>query len=411
MRFKISISRLWLHISIILIFLGGVFSPELILGIELSLLVLNFRKIKLTKGFVFFVITLTVHGIIGVIAGSNETLLLVKQIAGIGGNLLFYMTVVKDDNHLDAIDIYSNYSFGLALFSIAQQIAHILGISFIYDLRWIITAQAAPTAFYRSSGFFTEPAVCALVLAPVMFIGIYFFIGKNRNQCSKLTSRFKSIIFILGFICTFSSSGYIGAAFTFVFIWLEYRHGLKQIFILVLIIAAAVTAYEMVADFRLRVDETIMLFLSDDSNRIANLSSQTLYLNYKIALQNFAGTFGFGGGLGSHQVAYEKYVGLFDTFRIQLLLNQQDANSLLWRLLSEIGVSGLAGVVFFLYSFRTRSKMSYDGILSRMCLMYFCLRLLRYGHYFNMGFFFFVVIYMITAKRKSTMRLVEVQNV
>ncbi len=393
---RISLSKLQQKIAILLIFLGGVFSPEVILILEFSILLCNYKAIRITNKYLLFFAVFFIHGILGVILKNNEMVLLLKQILGIFGNLIFYASIIDEGNYLSVLKTYTDYSCVLAAFVLLQQVARKMNVSFIYDMRWLVPSQAGSTDFYRSSGIFTEPSACALVLMPAVFFSIYYFIGNNKESEIMISNPFEAIIILMGVICTFSSSGFVGIAFVLILILSEYKYGIKQISIILLFIALFIVAYNYVDIFKMRVDDTVRLFLFEETEDYSNLSTQTLFINYKVALKNFKSTFGMGGGLGSHLIAYKKYSGIFEISSVQLQLNQEDANSLFLRIVSETGILGVAGMVYFIYKNRTTDNLKTNKITQLMCISYFLLRLLRYGHYFNMGFFLFVVVYIVS---------------
>ena len=79
-----------------------------------------------------------------------------------------------------------------------------------------------------------------------------------------------------------------------------------------------------------------------------------------------------------------------------MFLNVDDANSLFLRLLSETGLFGI--IVFFYFLFKShllkkRDKSKYLWIISNAILALFLIKLIRSGHYFVNGFFFFFWLY------------------
>ena len=164
-----------------------------------------------------------------------------------------------------------------------------------------------------------------------------------------------------------------------IFIWLEYKHNPKQIIIFILGIAAFMIAYTKIGDFNERINDTLAL-ISDDSQSLAtaNISSQTIIINLKIALKSFADSCGLGGGIGSHPISYERFIKDLPVSNVVFFFNKEDANSLLLRIISELGLLGLAGVVGFLFRFWPKRDGTFESIVGNMCITYFFLRLLRY---------------------------------
>lgn len=273
-------------------------------------------------------------------------------------------------------------------------------ISVIYDLRWLVKGQLAPAnSVFRASTIFQEPSECALILLPMAFMAIYLFWGKSKQELALFISKKEAIIILLGYVATFSSAGYIGIFIGVIFIWLEYKHNPKQIIIFILGIAAFMIAYTKIGDFNERINDTLAL-ISDDSQSLAtaNISSQTIIINLKIALKSFADSCGLGGGIGSHPISYERFIKDLPVSNVVFFFNKEDANSLLLRIISELGLLGLAGVVGFLFRFWPKRDGTFESIVGNMCITYFFLRLLRYGHYFNNGLLLFVIVFILMKK-------------
>jgi hypothetical protein len=125
-------------------------------------------------------------------------------------------------------------------------------------------------------------------------------------------------------------------------------------------------------------------------------SSFVFYNNYTVTKQNLIQNPLFGSGLGSHQHAYEKY-SLVKDFGGIYDFNSQDANSMLLRIVSETGITGLILTLFFIIrNFRKRDESEtadFGWVLSSACLVIIVLQLLRQGNYTYNGFFFFVWMY------------------
>ena len=163
--------------------------------------------------------------------------------------------------------------------------------------------------------------------------------------------------------------------------------------------AAFMIAYTKIGDFNERINDTLAL-ISDDSQSLAtaNISSQTIIINLKIALKSFADSCGLGGGIGSHPISYERFIEDLPVSNVVFFFNKEDANSLLLRIISELGLLGLAEVVGFLFRFWPKRDGTFESIVGNMCITYFFLRLLRYGHYFNNGLLLFVIVFILMKK-------------
>ena len=390
-----------LVISVLLVFLCGIIQPEYIVAIQIVLLLFAARKVRISQSFIALLLILVLHTGICVLLGRDTIFLAVKQLAGIIVSYLFYKTIVKNkDDALDALLVYKKFTIIIAVFALVQQVAFYAHISVIYDLRWLVKGQLAPAnSVFRASTIFQEPSECALILLPMAFMAMYLFGGKSKQELALFISKKEAIIILLGYVATFSSAGYIGIFIGVIFIWLEYKHNPKQIIIFILGIAAFMIAYTKIGDFNERINDTLAL-ISDDSQSLAtaNISSQTIIINLKIALKSFADSCGLGGGIGSHPISYERFIKDLPVSNVVFFFNKEDANSLLLRIISELGLLGLAGVVGFLFRFWPKRDGTFESIVGNMCITYFFLRLLRYGHYFNNGLLLFVIVFILMKK-------------
>lgn len=390
-----------LTVGVLLVFLCGVIQPEYILAVEVLLLIVVAKRIRINREFALMLSFLFLHTCMCVLLGNDTFFLAFKQLAGITVSYAFYRTIVNDkQDALDAFMIYKKFSIWIAAFALIQQVAFYTHISVIYDLRWLVNGQLAPAnSVFRSSTLFQEPSECALILLPMAFLAMYSFWGKSKQKIEPLISKKEAIILLLGYVATFSSAGYIGIFIGIILIWVEYKHNPKQIIIFVLGVIVFITAYSRIGDFSERINDTLAL-ISDNTRNLAtaNISSQTIIINLKIALKSFVSSFGLGGGIGSHPISYEKFIGELPVANVVFFFNKEDANSLFLRIMSELGAFGIAYVSLFFVRFWPKRNGSLESIFQSMCVTYFLLRLLRYGHYFNNGLWLFIVI-IVTMKK------------
>ena len=391
-------------IPILLIVLGGIFSTEIILAVQMVLLLFK-KKLRLSKWFMLIIMAITIHSVINVLLGNSQFDLMIKQILGISISFVFFSNYVNENNYMSCIKAYLNAAVFISVFSIIQQIARLLNITYIYNLQWLVKEQLSPTPLYRSVTIFREPAECALFLVVAVYIAVYCMVGKYRNT---LKSELKlslnsSLIIIVGFLFTFSSIGYVGLLIIGVFIWFDYKHTFKQLFISIMIIIAFIALYELVPEFRMRIDDTLNLFFVSGELAENNLSSQTLYINFRIAIMNLVNTFGLGSGIGSHQIAYENYKSELNLTGVYLFLNSEDANSLALRVMSELGIFAVIGICIWIIKNKSAEVGKINYIINFSCIVYFALQLLRYGHYFYYGIWFWVWIYLLTRHENKTM--------
>ncbi|MFH1395484.1 MAG: hypothetical protein ABIH09_04930, partial [Candidatus Omnitrophota bacterium] len=86
-----------------------------------------------------------------------------------------------------------------------------------------------------------------------------------------------------------------------------------------------------------------------------------------------------------------------DPTKIIQVLNRTDAASLFSRLISEMGLLGIALFFYFIVKFYVSKKMDeHYWMISNAILCLFIVNLLRQGNYFYSGFIFFVWAYYFT---------------
>ena len=123
--------------------------------------------------------------------------------------------------------------------------------------------------------------------------------------------------------------------------------------------------------------------------------------NFFVSSKSFASNPLLGNGIGSHSISRSKYLGNIEGIEIfeeigMEHLNAKDAGSLFSRLMSELGLLGIVGVIYFIWKFyvpTTKNKLTNNTIISRAILLYFFCKLLREGHYFSPEMYFFIYIY------------------
>lgn len=395
------------HIIILLFFLTGILPEEVILFIDVIILIIYNRKFKLKKAAIYLISFLFIHGIINVLLYNTTLILMSKQLIGIGINAVFYSSLLEEKEISSVIRLYINGAKYLSIFIIIQYVAYVLNIKFIYDLRWLVYEQLEPVTqgVYRASAIYREPSQCALILCPFVFLSIYSLIGRHRGCLKYRINKGVCVLGLVGIILTFSSIGYIGLVISAIIIISEYGINYKTVVLLLGIILLLFIMFQFIPLFRERIIDIFCLLSENGSDfNNYNISSQTLIVNLKVAVKSFVDTFGFGAGIGSHPISYDKYIDDLGFSDIMFQLNKEDANSLLVRIISELGVIGVLIVLWFVfanYNKICRSNNFESRIVGGMCLAYIAMRLMRFGHYFNDGMWMFIWIFVLIAKSKN----------
>ena len=205
----------------------------------------------------------------------------------------------------------------------------------------------------RINSTLSEPAYFGTILAPAFFFAAYelFF---NRE---KFLTRNQSLVIIVAYILSFSSLAFLGVFLSIVLLAVNF--GLVRYILIAIPISIGLyyVAYNNSPEFKARmngmealfVDQIVEKELTGNFERGVRMykvskilprihgSSFVLYNNYHVTIENFKQNPIFGSGLGSHELA-------FDKFKLNYLLggiyefNTADANSMFLRTLSEMGL-------------------------------------------------------------------------
>lgn len=381
-------------LSVLLIFLNALIPMPILVGIEFIILMLSFKQIRIIYSVAIALAIVFFQSYLSVIFCTDTFTLFLQQFVSICITAAYWFTLVNDRNIVVYLRLYKQMAIFTALVSIFQYIMSVLGVSSLATMSWLIKDQSR-TPVGRSAAFLNEPSYCALVLFPLVFFGIYQLFGRYKAVQAIRLNFLEFIIIFAGFLFTGSSTGFFGVAVSIIVILLEYGISYKQVLILALSIICLGTVYNKVSFIHQRLNDTVHLVNGKGNLDSVNLSTQSLIVNKNIAVDSFKATNGFGGGMGSHPLSYDKFVGNYGPNIA--LQNNHDANSLMLRIISELGVVGIILLIYLLYKYRFRrnnnpSVQSYK-IVSRMCLCYIFMRLFRFGHYFDCGLYMFIAIY------------------
>lgn len=155
--------------------------------------------------------------------------------------------------------------------------------------------------------------------------------------------------------------------------------------------------YSNVNEFKDRYDGIVQLF-SGEEFKLGKThgSSFILYNNAIVTIENLKSNLLFGGGIGSHPVAFNKY-SIAKNWKVKGFNNNSaDASSMMLRLLSETGLTGSLLFIIFIFKCYVRYNpeySSYNWLISNAILVLIILNLLRQGNYILLGFPFFVLLY------------------
>ena len=331
-----------------------------------------FGKIKYSKGLLIFHSIIVFSGFTSCVFGYNNSGYFLAQLFFLLLIPVYYYSFfwMFKNRFQENISLYCKLSFWVAFIGI---------VKFPFD-------------FIQSYGLHSimlEPAHYCTIILPALFITL-------KNSAFP---RYYYKIILLSIILSGSSLGYISLGLLSIFYVNKFSY-MKTSFSIVISILFVLAIYQTYPPFQLRLDDTTVSFSSGDLSK-ANLSTYALLSNFFVSSKSFASNPLLGNGIGSHSISRSKYLGNIEGIEIfeeigMEHLNAKDAGSLFSRLMSELGLLGIVGVIYFIWKFyvpTTKNKLTNNTIISRAILLYFFCKLLREGHYFSPEMYFFIYIY------------------
>lgn len=366
--------------------------------IYIVLLPVFISRFGFSKELVLIFIILFLTGMFNILIGNNTAELFFKVFTGLALSYFFYYYVILEFEY-NVEQLFKWYLYGCyiaAVIGVFQFVSFQIGFLPGYDYYWIFNKWGVVKGGnfgIRINSVFAEPTYLASVLSASFFVSLY---NMFRRETYGIT-RFQSAVIILVYLLSFSGVGQTGIFLTFIFIAVSYGLVRYIIVIVPMVFILFNFLYNNVSDFRDRYDGIVGLFSGEEFELgKTHGSSFILYNNYRVALENFKSNFIFGGGIGSHPVAFNKYSLAKDWKVVGFNSNSADANSMLLRLISETGLFGVAIFLFIIikcYVKRDERNETYHWLVSNSILVMILLNLLRQGHYFLNGFPFFVMLY------------------
>lgn len=367
----------------------------------LTLLPIYMIRFGIPVRFWYFLIFFLATGMLNIALGNNSMDQFLKILLGVLMSYLFYYYVLARFE-FDVEVVFRAYMIGAVVVSIIalfQFVSYMVGFKLGYDFRWTglfnkWNISPGGNLGLRVNSIFSEPSSYAAILAPAMFVAINNLIS-FRNY---LIKRWQSILILIMYVLTFSSLGFIGIFIALLLLMVNYGLGRFIFLFAPLLVIAFFVMYNYVEDFRYRWDSTVYLFETGQVDIGAQHGSAIVfYNNFVVATENVKSNFLFGTGLGSHPFAFEQYSITRNIEIFGFALNSADANSMLLRIISEIGLLGVLGAIIFIRRNFVRRDVAdterNEWIISSATLCIILLFMVRQGHYFLNGFPFFVWIY------------------
>jgi len=423
---KLRMVNLFNYLLIFNIFAGGfvLFSSpfEFYLGyifiiLFLVVYIVHCKKFKINRIFFAVLAILTVSSLVNVYLGNTTVFSIAKQAFGILITATAYYLLIGINNYeIDKLfRIYLKIALLVAAIGIFQELSFLVKFKQGYDFSYVIPKWGlviADLGIPRLNSICLEPAHFAISMAPAFFVSLLNIFRKYSPYSG---NKLCSLIIIISLILTFSAIAYIAIFISLLLIFNIKK--IKFLFLWVVIMPILFyAAYSNVPEIKLRVRDSVNVVTGSQKVANSNVSVYAIATNAFVAYKSFIDNPLFGAGLGSHPISYDKYlcsggsIGFWNVYFPSV--NAKDAGSLFLRLVSETGLFGILVVFYFIFKFRLKSiNYKNSEIISNAIFILFILQLIRQGHYFYNGFFFFVWMYYFSYKiNNNTVGEIKIQH-
>jgi len=340
--------------------------------------------------------------VICVFLNDNTWFNFIKIFMGMLLSCSFYYYVLVH-YEFDTVKLFRLYLKGciiVAIIGFIQAISYKLNFTFGYNYNWLFNKWGISYGGIigiRMNSILSEPSQFAIMISPSVFISIHHLLTRSyifikRKWC---------FVLLFAALLSASSTGYLGVLFSIIIIVINFRRFLDLLIVSVIGFFAAFLLYVNIGEFKSRVDASLKIYQEEELTLAdINSSSFVQYNNFQVASTNFVNHPIFGTGLGSYPLAYEKYsLTKAEDFLIKkgFDFNAQDANSLFFRVMAELGLVGALFLIIIAFRcFVIRDDIGSDHVswlISGAVLVLILLYYLRQGNYFVNGFPFFMWLY------------------
>lgn len=336
---------------------------------------------------------LLASGAIGLLRGTDTLFLVAKQLAVIALSAWYFANFfrLQDDVVDHAWSTYAKIAYWLTLVALV-----------IWPTQCLIAH-----GFVRLHGVSKEPSLYCFLTLPAYYWYAQQWLssGKHRNEVLWIT---------LGVGLSVSSTGYLAVLFGLILLFSKRMASVS--IATVVACGLGLGLYILSPYVSERVDDTFASLSASDVSG-TNLSTYALISNMFVTERVLAVHPVLGNGLGSHILSNQRYIGDVPgedvmesggVFGGRSGANLQDASSLTLRSLSELGISGFLGILWFVLHFRVGGN-GVRAAISGAILTVFFQKLLRGGGYSDPEQFFFIMVYMLNY-RKSRQGSAEVMT-
>jgi hypothetical protein len=307
----------------------------------IGLTLLSVKHLYLNKKIVLILCALILHAILVSLFNRSLEIFSIIQILLMAFSFtILYSLVLK----LGAEKILKAYYMAACFLAVVLIIEAIL--YFVSGINMYDTSTLGP--FVRARGFLTEPSEAAVLIAPAVLIGLIWQRG------------YQVYLLILAAILTFSSLTYLSLLIVF-FMYLVFQikqnsKKTKRTLLMFLVVFLVVVISPNVQE---RVGQMTMGsgFVGNFSEELSSYqevagSAATLIFNANIAWKTIEDTNGLGVGFGAFRFAFDKYSGsIINLDRVEgLFYNRAGGGNLTIRVITELGLLGGIGLLFFVWS-------------------------------------------------------------
>lgn len=387
--------------------------PHILLLVVLLIYIAEYKTCYIKPLWVILLVYILLHGVVNSKLGNDRIIYMLLQTVVIAVNYLVYSNVLRNISINQIMSVYWKSAYVMGWIAVCQEIFGIMGFAndcTIPVIRWFLNYFGAMTGgLVRVKGICQESSFLGYYLAPAMCICLFYVVKKYMlpEEFKKVVKKKHIIIIMLAYLFSFSAVAYFGVAVVFLLLLLTENKFSKKVLVIAGICIISVVVYINIPAIRLRVDDTIAVFRGADLNEV-NLSSYTYYMAYTVAKKSLRYTSFMGAGIGSSATMYDKF-----SFKgwggQELILNAEDANSMLFRIIIEFGVVGIIVLAIFLKKNFVRKGSTYF-VFSLAILTLFSMILLRQGNYTHAGFMMYVYLYNRIAKESNHDKRMEIDK-
>ncbi|MGC6413886.1 MAG: hypothetical protein ACON5K_04200 [Bacteroidia bacterium] len=243
----------------------------------------------------------------------------------------------------------------------------------------------------------TEPSHYVVVILPALVYSFFYY----------KKYKFHFWLFLATLMLTFKLTAFVSLLIIFVLA----RFKLIYILFSVPFVYVGYHYLMSIPEYVLRITP-IANILGADLEKVVVLHGTPLSFlsNLEVAFDSATRNLFFGGGLGSHPYSYDRYftsnpwIGVESQFG----LNQNSGHSILIRLLSEVGYTGLCLILGMMIKiFREVRSSHVNKVIFFAALSHFVAKSIKLGGYIDFGtpVFFCILLVLLGKKQKKLIKL------